>query len=236
MEKQIALVIPTYNEADNIAPLLQKIRGICPDIPIYFIDSNSTDLTQDNIEKHQQKDRNVHLLRQPKKMGLGPAYTEALSHLTKNTSVTHVLCMDADLSHDPVEMPNFIEKSEKYDVVIGSRVVNSTLFQPENFFRNLISKCINFYTHKILRLPITDYSSGFILFPLYMLKNNLTKLEKTKGYIFQAHLKYALSKKTSNFIEIPIFFKNRVAGKSKLDFSIVLEALLKTHKIPSYYN
>ena len=235
MDRNIAIVIPTYNEYQNILPLVTKIRILYPTISIYFVDGNSQDDTQKIIKTLAEKDRHVHLIAQDKKNGLGLAYIQAFEYILQKSNITHVLTMDGDLSHNPTEIPQFLDTSKTYDVVIGSRIIKYKSFQPENGIRNVMSKALNWYINIFLNVPVQDMSSGFAFFPLHYISPYMNHLKKTSGYIFQAHIKYILYKQTKKIKEVPIYFNKRIAGKSKLTLSIICEALYKTPLI-KYYN
>jgi len=195
---QIFIVIPTYNEAENLEKLLDKIFQLHPDFNIIIVDDNSPDSTGEIAEAMSRKDPRLHVIRRPEKAGLGTAYVRGFQEaLLKGADL--IFEMDADFSHDPKYLINFLKASEDSDLVIGSRYVNGVRVEGWKFRRLLLSK----------------------------LANNLDEI-KSDGYAFQIEMTSLAFKHGFRVFEIPIIFKEREHGFSKISRNVVWEAFWLT--------
>lgn len=220
------VIIPTYNEKNNIGRIILKIFEIIPEIYILVVDDNSPDGTAGAVRRMQADYPNLSIIVRAKKEGLGRAYIFAIEKVLEDAEVENVILMDADFSHDPAYLPQICDLSKNYDVVIGSRYINGGGTSGWELWRRLLSKCGNFYIRMITRMPIKDCTGGFCALKASILKKiNLYDI-KSSGYAFLSEFKYLLYINGASFKELPIIFKNRVDGESKLVGHIVKEAIL----------
>ena len=229
---KILLILPTYNEKYNIEKVLNKLLNF-EFIDILVIDDNSNDGTADKVKKFQEDNNKIFLIQRDKKSGLGTAYITGFKWgLEKGYELFFE--MDADLSHDPDEIPNFIKKIEEgYDVVVGSRYLNGTISVVGwDFKRLLLSKFGNFYASTLLNLrQFTDLTSGYRCYSKNaLLKINLDKIN-SNGYAFQIEMLYYAWKNGLKITEIPIIFYERESGGSKMSKKIVREAVILPFKL-----
>ena len=229
---KVLIVIPTYNEVQNIEKLIFSIDNALKGyvFSILFVDDASTDGTTAFIEEMQKKHKNIHILKRNAKYGLASAYIEGFIY-GMNLGYEFFIQMDADLSHDSSCLPVMVEKLKIYDVVIGSRYVFGGKVCDWGFLRKLISKGGSFYSRFVLNCPVYDLTGGFNGWSKNILKKiDLHKII-SKGYGFQVEMKYRAYKSGAKIIEIPIVFKDRKYGKSKMSASIFFEAFFNTIKL-----
>ena len=220
------IVIPTFNERENINPLLKSIFSQKIAVDVLILDDNSPDGTKKVVleNKKKYKDR-LHLINREKKEGLGRAYIEGFKWALKK-KYNKIIQMDADLSHPPEKLIDIFNELELYDYVIGSRYINGIRVINWPLNRILLSIGASWYVNLITRLPIKDPTAGFVGYNrTSLLSLNLDKIMFV-GYAFQIEMKFKLWKLGFNFKEIPITFKNRIKGESKMDSSIISEAIL----------
>ncbi len=231
------IIIPTYNERENIEKLILRIQELNIKADILVVDDNSPDGTSDRVVDLRAQFKNVSLIVQDEKMGLGSAYIEGFKKALKY-GYKAIVQMDADLSHDPAMIPELINALEKVDFVIGSRYIKGGGVKNWSFPRRIISRLGCFYAKNILDIPIKDFTSGFNAFKTSVFsKLNMERI-KSNGYSFQIEFKYRVALLGVSFKEIPIVFTERTKGKSKISRAIVLEAFLKTPalKLHSMFN
>ncbi|MGQ9619283.1 MAG: polyprenol monophosphomannose synthase [Candidatus Aminicenantia bacterium] len=228
MLEKILVIIPTYNERENIKTLVKQIfyytRG--NNVEILFVDDGSPDGTGEEIKKLQRVDDRIKLIEREKKSGLGRAYVEGFLYAIKN-GYSLVFEMDADLSHRPEYLPAFIESAKDYDLIIGSRYVEGGGVKNWGFVRKFISKAGNLYSRLILGFPIRDSTSGFKCFKIDVLKAIKPETLSSQGYSFQIENVLRAWRKGFRIKECPIIFYEREKGKSKMSKKIVFEAILK---------
>lgn len=218
------IVIPTYNERDNIYPLTKQIMNVGKDIRILFIDDNSPDGTGQIAEDLAKSYDQIHVIHRRKKLGLGTAYVAGFKYALEQ-GVDYVIQMDADLQHDPEYIPFLLEKIRDFDLVVASRYLIRT---PGHLsLRVLASILANRYVQLLTGLHVSDCLSGFKCFRKELLED--IDLDKfiSKGFIFQADFLYRAYKKGYKIEEIPIRLCPRRSGRSKLSMRIVLEMVLK---------
>jgi len=222
VKKLISIVIPTYNERNNIDPLCNKIAislNSKYEYELIFVDDNSPDATYEEINNLMQKYPMIHLIKRKGKLGLGSAVREGFN----KASGDYWIMMDADLSHDPIYLVDIIKALDSNDVVIGSRHVKGGGVKNWPFYRKFISSVASYIARMILTVPVKDITSGFAGFRKEILEDTLTKLTP-KGFKILVeiivHLKHAKIK------EIPIIFVDRQYGKSKLSFKEIIVFLL----------
>lgn len=229
--KKALIVIPTYNEADNILRLIDiifKLKIEDVDLNILIIDDNSKDGTSSLVKS--LIDSRVTVIDRERKMGLGTAYILGFKYAIEH-QFDYVFEMDADFSHDPLSLPDFIANIKEYDLVIGSRYINGIAVVNWPLSRLLISITASIYTKMITFLPIHDVTAGYMCYKVSSLKQiGLDKI-KSNGYSFQIEMKYRMWKKGFKLKEIPIVFIDRRAGVSKMSKKIVYEAVFMVWKL-----
>jgi dolichol-phosphate mannosyltransferase len=228
--QKAVVVIPTYNEAQNVKRLIPEIFKHVPQIHILFVDDNSPDGTADIIKKQMEQNPNVHLLQRAEKNGLGRAYIDGFK-VALDMGFEYIFEMDADFSHDPKELPNFLKEMDDYDLVIGSRYIKGVNVINWPLKRLLLSYFANVYTRVITGIPIRDCTGGFKCFRRQVLEAIDFRRIKSNGYAFQIELNYKAWKKGFRIKEIPIIFVDRVYGESKLSRRIMWEAVFLVWKL-----
>lgn len=236
-KKTLCIAIPTYNEAQNIIELITKIQAVTKPIKnwvvkILIIDDNSPDKTANIVRKLQKKYSNLYLL-VGKKLGLGAAYTRGFDYILNNIPCDFIMEMDADLQHNPEDIPRFLNKTSRgYDFIIGSRYIAGGDYPNWSFKRKLYSWGANLIARKIAGIyDIDDCTSGFRCISTKFLKSFDLKTLKANGYAFQMSLLHAASKKKIAILEIPILFFNRQKGVSKLGHKDIREFFINAIKL-----
>jgi len=228
--KKTLIIIPTYNEIENVTKLIPLLLEMYPFIHILIVDDNSPDGTADYVFKLSQNDERIKLLKRTKKLGLGTAYVAGFKYMLEN-NYDLAFEMDADFSHDPKEVKNFLEAAEEYDLVIGSRYINGVNVINWPMMRLLLSWFANKYTRFITGMPLCDSTGGFKCFRREVLQSiNLDKI-RSNGYAFQIEMNFKAWKKGFKLKEIPIIFVDRVQGTSKMSKKIVHEAIFMVWKL-----
>ena len=221
------IIVPTYNEKENIRELVPAIFAILPDVSVMVVDDNSPDGTGEEVRKLQGKYPSLELLSRRKKDGLGESYITAFKKVIYSGRYEKVIMMDGDFSHDPKYLPEMIRYGKYFPVVVGSRYVKGGATVGWEFRRRLLSRFGNLYARYVTNLPVKDLTGGFNCIDMEFLKKiDLERLSYFKGYAFIMSLKYFLWKKRAVFKEIPIVFKNRTEGKSKLSNHIIAEGFI----------
>lgn len=222
--KDTLIIIPTFNEADNIGKLIEKLFFLYPEISLLIVDDNSPDKTADIVRLYQNKYTRLHLLERAEKEGLGPAYLAAFRWALKQP-FQFFIQMDGDFSHAPKDVIRLINALGEADLVIGSRYQNGgqTLNWPLS--RKLLSKVGSFVMKRLTKLPIQDATSGFKCFKRKALEKLSEIAIQSKGYVFQCEVNYRLFKKGIKITEVPIVFSQRTHGKSKMSLNIMIEAI-----------
>lgn len=219
------MVVPTYNESDNITMLIEQVLTTIPPANLVVVDDGSPDGTAKIVEAFVQRDGRVHLLRRPKKLGYASAVVAGLKFALSNDA-SIIGYMDADLSHDPKALPLLIESVQNgADIAIGSRYVNGGQIIGWAWQRKVLSQCANWLVRILLRLPIHDATSGFRVFRRRALEQlNLGRI-KVDGYAFQFVSAALAVWEGLNVVEVPIIFRERKLGRSKMSWRIVFEAM-----------
>ena len=224
------VVIPTYNECENIEKLIKKIHEIKNDMNVLVVDDNSPDGTASIIGQLMQNDDRIHLLKRAGKMGLGTAYCDGFQYAL-DKGFDYIMEMDADFSHNPEVIPDFMKEIENYDLVIGSRYISGVNVVNWPLRRLFLSYGANVYTHIITGLPLKDATGGFKCFRADILKKINLKSIKSNGYGFQIEMNYRVWKKGARIKEIPIIFIDRRSGVSKMNKHIIWEAIFLVWKL-----
>jgi len=217
------VVLPTYNEADNVLELSRLVLDADPSIDVLVVDDNSPDGTGDLVEDKAKEQQRLHLLRRPAKLGLGTAYLAGFDY-GLNHDYDQIFTMDGDFSHNPRYIPQMLAGMKHYDVVIGSRYVPGGGIQNWSLHRRLLSAFANFYARVLLRLPVMDCTSGFRCYSREVLETVKTFEIASSGYSFLEEMVWRVSRCGFRIGEIPIIFENRRAGSSKIDSSEVYRA------------
>jgi dolichol-phosphate mannosyltransferase len=217
------IIIPTYNERENLPSLLQQIFSSCPQIDVLIVDDNSPDGTGQLVEEIRQQDKRIYVLHRPGKLGLGTAYIEGFKYaLQQGYDATFE--MDADFSHDPCYLPDFLNAIEHADLVIGSRYIPGGNTPNWSRSRRMISGSGNVFARLMLGIPVHDCTGGFRCYRRRVLENIDLDSVQSRGYAFQVELTYRTMKQRFNIVEIPITFMDRRLGTSKMSRKIVIEA------------
>jgi dolichol-phosphate mannosyltransferase len=224
------VIIPTYNEADNIGRLIPAVLGQDPGIDVLVVDDASPDGTAGCVRDLSDHGSRVHLFERPEKMGLGSAYVEGFRFALRN-SYEFIFEMDADFSHSPKEIPNFLRLMDQYDLVIGSRYIDGVRVLNWPIQRLLLSYFANVYSRIMTGLPLHDATGGFKCYRRRVLEAiDLDKIH-SNGYAFQIEISYKVWKKGFRIKEIPIVFLDRRVGNSKMSKNIIYEAFFMLWKL-----
>jgi dolichol-phosphate mannosyltransferase len=219
------IVVPTYNEAANLEPLLSAVRASAPGARILVVDDSSPDGTGALADEAAARDDAIEVLHRPGKAGLGLAYVNGFAHALRSGAGL-VLEMDADLSHDPRDLPRLIEAArEGADLVLGSRYVDGGGVEDWDLLRRVISRAGCRYARAMLGLGIRDLTGGFKCFRASTLHAIDFETVRSEGYAFQVELTYRAIARGLRVEEIPITFRERSAGESKMSARIALEAM-----------
>jgi len=224
------VIIPTYNESQNIVKLIEKIFSVAPEIHILVVDDNSPDGTAELVEKLMQSDDRLHLIRRPGKLGLGTAYIAGFKYALEK-GYDAIFEMDADFSHNPEDISRFLEALQDADLVIGSRYLTGVNVINWPLRRLILSYFANMYTRVITGMPIKDATGGYKCFRASALKQIDLDKVKTNGYGFQIEMNFRLWAKGFRVKEIPIIFVDRMNGESKMNKKIIIEAVFLVWKL-----
>jgi len=225
------VIIPTYNEKYNIKIVLDKIDNLNIDLDVLIIDDNSPDKTADVIKELQKSRKNLYLIERPKKLGLGTAYVKGF-HWALEKGYKYILEMDADLSHNPDDLPCLIDACKQGgDLVIGSRYSDGVNVVNWPIKRLLLSYSANLYTRIVTRMPVKDATAGFKCFKREVLESIDLERVKSSGYSFQIEMNFRAFKKGYSIKEVSIIFTERTEGQSKMSKAIVWEAVFMVWKL-----
>ena len=227
LEKKSLVIIPTFNESDNIIQIIDEIFRLEDNFNILVVDDNSPDKTANLVKEKSPfyKDR-LFLIEREKKLGIGPAYIDGFKWAIKN-GYENIYEMDADFSHNPLDLSRmqvFLTQNG-FDVVIGSRYKTGVNVVNWPIQRVLISYFASWYARIITGTPIMDLTSGFVGYKSNVIRDILEKGIKFKGYAFQIEMKFKAYNLNYKLYEIPIIFTDRIRGESKLNLSIISEAI-----------
>jgi dolichol-phosphate mannosyltransferase len=224
-QERALVIVPTYNERENIARLIENVLGQDPRLEILVVDDGSPDGTAEIVEGIIAVNPRVNILRRPRKMGLGTAYVAGFRWALER-SYDFVFEMDADFSHDPQHLPEFLRAIQAADLVLGSRyregkvtVVNWPIA------RLILSYFANVYARQVTGLQVWDATGGFKCFRRSVLEAIDLNKVRSNGYAFQIEMSYRASKRGFRIVEIPIVFVDRTEGQSKMSKTIVREAV-----------
>jgi len=218
------VVIPTYNEAENLPLLVPQVLAQDPRLEVLVVDDRSPDGTGKLADELAASDERVHVLHREGKLGLGSAYRAGLARALE-LGADFVVQMDADFSHPPGVIPQMLEELSQHDVVLGSRYLKGITVVNWPIERILISYFGNLYARRITGLPISDTTGGFRCIRRELLERMGFERIRADGYAFQIEMNYRFMKSGARVKEIPFFFLDRTRGVSKLTLRIGLEAL-----------
>jgi len=226
MTRRSLVIVPTFNEIENIVPLLTALDEKASESDILVVDDNSPDGTAEAVTAFAEKHPSVHLLSRDKKNGLAGAYIAGFQWgLARNYDA--FVQMDADFSHSPSDVSRLLKALETHDQAIGSRYIKGGATSGWTLPRIFISRGGNIYAKTVLGLPFSDLTGGFNAHRRKVLETIGLHHITSKGYAFQVEIKYRTFKKGFKQVELPILFENRRLGESKMSQDIVKEAALK---------
>ena len=218
------IIVPTYNELENIQRLLPELMALGPGIRVLVVDDNSPDGTGKLADELAAENERISVLHRPEKLGLGSAYVAGFKYAIQQ-DVDCVFEMDADFSHDPAMIPRFIEEIASCDVVIGSRYISGINVVNWPMSRLLLSYFANIYTRVVTGMTIRDTTSGFKCFRREVLEHIDLASVRSDGYAFQIEMNFRCWRKGYRMREIPIIFVDRRSGTSKLSQGVINEAV-----------
>jgi dolichol-phosphate mannosyltransferase len=226
------LVLPTYNEAENIEAMVAAVR---PNLPasarVLIVDDSSPDGTGEIADRlARETDGAVEVLHRAGKEGLGPAYVAGFRHALAG-GAGQVLQMDSDFSHDPADLPRLLEASERADVAIGSRYVDGGGVGDWGPLRRRISRFGSTYSRAVLGIGVRDLTGGFKCFRREVLEAIDLDAVDAKGYAFQVEMTYRAIQRGFSVAEVPIVFSERRAGASKMSAGIIAEAVWRVPRL-----
>jgi len=219
------LVLPTYNEAENVEPLVEAARAkLPPGAQVLIVDDSSPDGTGTIADRLAARHENVNVLHRPRKEGLGPAYIAGFREALAGGAGL-VLEMDSDFSHDPAYLPRLLDAAKHADLVLGSRYVDGGGVSDWGPLRRAVSRGGSAYARLVLGVGVRDLTGGFKCFRREVLEAIDLDRITTRGYAFQVEMTYRALRCGFRVVEVPIVFRERRVGSSKMDTSIVAEAV-----------
>jgi len=230
---RLLIIIPTYNEIENIESLILSAFSFAPEAHILVIDDNSPDGTATAVEKIAGDKSSLHIMKRSGKQGVASAFLEGFAWGINN-SFDILLAMDADFSHNPKYIPLMLKEIETADLVIGSRNVAGGVIENRKWVRNILTKGGALYCRTILKCPVRDFTSGYNMWRSTTLQKIGLESVFSRGYSFQIEMKYKAYLKHCHIVEIPIVFSDRKRGQSKMSGSFFFKALGDVWKIRKY--
>lgn len=224
------IIIPTYNEIDNIERMINTIFELYPEVSLLIIEDGSPDGTADVVKEYQKKFKNLFMIERTGKQGLATAYTTGFKWAL-DRSYNYVFEMDCDFSHDPKQVKDLLTEATQNELVIGSRYIDGIRIINWPFHRLLLSYLASIYTRFITNIPVHDTTGGFKCFSRKALESLNLDNVISKGYIFQLELNYKVWSQGLRVKEVPIIFYERRDGQSKMGGGIVFEALFAVLKL-----
>ena len=232
MPDRALVIVPTYNERENIRSLISAVLAADTRIDLLVVDDNSPDGTGDLVQELSDGDSRVHLLRRPAKMGLGTAYRDGFRWALARPEYEYVFEMDADFSHDPGHLPHFLAAAEQADFVLGSRYLDGRVTVVNwPLSRLVLSYGANMSARRVTGLRLWDATGGFKCFHRRVLEAIDLDDVRSNGYAFQIEMSFRAVRKGFRPLEIPIVFTDRAQGMSKMSRGIVREAVLMVWRL-----
>jgi len=217
------VVVPTYDERENIEPLLDRLLALPLGLEVLVVDDNSPDGTADLVRARQAREPRIHLIQRASKLGLGSAYVAGFRYALAQ-GAQYIIEMDADFSHDPATLPELLKSAKEVDVVLGSRYLCGISVVNWPLKRLLLSYFASRYVRIVTGLPVSDATGGFKCFRRRALEGVRLDNVHSDGYAFQIEMTFKCWKRGFTLREVPIVFVERRAGVSKIDRRIVWEA------------
>ena len=229
---QGCVVVPTYNEAENILELIDRILALPLDLEVLVVDDASPDGTANLVTERASMDGRVHLLRRAGKLGLGSAYVAGFRWVLEQTRADLIFQMDADFSHDPQALPEFVAAAREDDLILGSRYLRGRVTVVNwPLSRLFLSYGANLYTRLITGLQLMDATGGYKCFRREVLAALDLDRVRADGYSFQIEMTYLAWRRGFRIREIPIMFVDRRVGESKMNRRIILEAVFMVWRL-----
>lgn len=228
---EVLVVVPTYNERNNIERVLEELLSLEVDLHVLVVDDNSPDGTGRFVEEYAAREPRVHIIHRSGKLGLGSAYIRGFKWALAETDAKFVFEMDADFSHDPRAIPQFLARTAEADLVVGSRYLDGITVMNWPLRRLALSVGANIYTRIITGMPVKDATGGFKCFRREVLESLPLDRIKSDGYSFQIEMNYHAWKRKFRIVEIPIIFVDRQEGASKMSRRIIYEAVFLVWKL-----
>lgn len=221
------VIIPTYNEHENIEPMAAAVLRALPDADLLVVDDASPDGTGELADRLARDSDRIAVLHRPRKEGLGPAYREGFAWALARP-YERVVEMDGDFSHDPADLPRLVAESRRgADLVIGSRYIPGSRIEGWPWYRHVLSAGANAYARALLGGAVRDWTSGFKCFRRSALAPVIEGRAPANGYIFQVQGTYRVLRRGLRVVEVPIIFRERTRGASKVRYNSAIEAFLK---------
>ncbi len=217
------VVRPTFNEAENVLPVSEKVLVQDRSVDVLVVDDNSPDGTGDLVENRMGVEPRLHLIRREKKLGLGSAYLAGFRYALAQ-GYDHVITMDCDFSHNPDELTSLLSQQDDSDMVIGSRYIPGGAIRNWPLYRRWLSRFANAYTRVLLKLPVHDCTSGYRSYRREVLETIDIGGIRSSGYAFLEEMVSRVHSEGFRIVEVPILFEDRRAGASKIDRSEILRA------------
>ncbi len=238
MSKKVTVIVPTYNEAENLAKLFSTLFALdIANLHVLIVDDNSPDGTGQLVEQliEEKYFGRLEIIHREKKMGLGSAYVAGFKQaLAQNAD--YIVEMDGDFSHDPRMITRFLQTIQEADVVVGSRYTpGGSIDERWKLIRRLISKGGSVYARAVLGLKVKDTTAGFKMFRAECLKMLPLDRLRSNGYAFQVEMAYLCQRQKMRVVEVPIHFNDRTLGESKMRPNIALEAAWRVWQIKFRY-
>jgi dolichol-phosphate mannosyltransferase len=225
MSEKALVIIPTYNEKENIRSVTERVLATDPRLEILIVDDNSPDGTGDIVDDETRRNPRLHLLRRAGKMGLGTAYRDGFGWALAR-DYEYIFEMDADFSHDPAHLPIFLEAAQTADFVLGSRYLDGNVTVVNWPMRRLmLSYGANIYVRVVTGMKLWDATGGFKCFRRKVLAAIDLQDVRSNGYAFQIEMSFRAFRKGFKGVEIPIVFSDRTHGQSKMNKGIMVEAI-----------
>ena len=218
------IITPTYNERQNVETLLERIHVVVPGAHVLVVDDKSPDGTGQWVEQQSEQEAWVHVLRRPEKQGLGTAYCAGFKWALQR-DYQQIIQMDADLSHDPDQIPDLLAESKEYDLVIGSRYIKGVNIVNWPLSRLILSWSANLYARLITGIPVWDLTGGFKCCKRKVLEKLDIPTIRSEGYSFQIETTFRAYRQGYSIKEVPIIFIDRTEGDSKMSQGIIYEAV-----------
>ena len=235
-KERFSIIIPTYNEKENLTILIPRLKNLYPQAFIFIVDDNSQADTSGLINNLSKKFTNIILISRQGKLGRGSAVIDGLKKALKEARCDYYLEMDADFSHDPDEIGRLLQKKDLGTLVIGSRYIKGSKIINWPIYRKFLSKLANIYIRTILKIPLHDFTNGLRLYPKKAAETIVKANPQDIGYTTLSETAYILYLHHFKFIEVPTTFLNRRRGKSKISLKEYLQSLVSIIKIKQNYS